>query len=227
MKLLTKRKLVTVLLATVGVMGVLAASFFAPMHAAPAAKKPVAKKISFLENDIGDVASLLHIEKRMCEIELRSENSITQIGVDIEVYKDGQKQRTNWSLPRFNVNNYGVVKPSFNRVQVALFAADLDYLPLAGAINRHHRVQVKMAIPGSSSEASIDVPKELFDFSHVSTSGRFRLEAGSATEVPLFWMLSMPAVTHTVTGPDDSVSEFIEKNSKGNLLIVYLRVQKQ
>jgi hypothetical protein len=219
MMLLTKRKLATLFVAMVGVMGVLAASFFTPMRAAPFAKKTLATKITFRRDDIGDVASLLEIQKHVCEVELRPQVPFERLSLDIEIYKDGQKQKTSPSGLAFEYNKWEKIIP----VKVAFLVADLDYLPLRGAVKNHHRMQVKMALKGSGSRSNTDVPKELFDFSHVSGSGPFPPQAGSATEAPLFFI---KARSRGLTDAG-TVSEFLEKNAEGDVLIAYLRVRKE
>jgi hypothetical protein len=233
MMLLTKLKLVTMCLAAVGVMGVLAASFFGPMRAAdekptepksapqPAAKETLASTITRLDNDIGDVASLLKIYKRVCEVELQPLKKSTTLGVDIEVYKDGRKRNTYKPITFSNVGNLSGQKPI--RVKVAVLAADLDYLPLADARKNHCRVQVDFALPGAQSSSAVDVDKEMFDFTHTAGGGWFPREAGSATETPLFWDLARSRVIADA----NTVPEIRERNPKGDLLIVYLRVRKE
>ncbi|HTU93277.1 MAG TPA: RNA polymerase sigma factor, partial [Gemmataceae bacterium] len=129
MMLLTKLKFAAVLLATVGVMGVLAASFFAPMRAAddkpaepkpappPAVKKTLATKITHRADDIGDVASLLHITKRVCEVELQPLKGRTNLSVEMDLYKDGKKQPTHFSSGLSSTYEAPV------RAKVALLAA--------------------------------------------------------------------------------------------------------
>lgn len=212
--LLTKMKLAAMFVATVSVTGLLAAPFFAP------AKKTLVKKITRLDNDIGDVASLLHVQKQVLEVELHPKIPFTNMSVEIEIYKDGQKQITNLPRPRFSI---GKRDHPIDRAKIALLAADLDYLPLAQAVKGHHRVQVEIELKGARTAGSTDVPKELFDFSRVSASGRFPPEAGSETEAQLFYL---KARSHELTGAD-TVPEFIQKNSKGDVLIVYLRVRNE
>lgn len=188
------------------------------MRAAPAAKKTLATKITFRGDDIGDVASLLEIQKHVCEVELRPNVPFERLSLDIEFYKDGQKQKTSPSGLAFEkVGKWEKIIP----VKVAFLVADLDYLPLRGAVKNHHRMQVKMALKGSNSRSNTDVPKELFDFSHVSGSGPFPPEASSATEAPLFFI---KARSRELTNAH-TVSEFLEKNAKGDVLIAYLRVR--
>lgn len=234
MMLLTKPKLATVLLATVGVMGVLAASFFAPMHAAdeqpaepkpapaPAAKTTLATKITFRENDIGDVATLLRIEKKVCEVELQPQKPHTLFGVDIEVYKDGRKAKT------YVTGAVGSHKAI--RAKVALLAADSDYLPLAGARAKHCRMKITFGVYSDTGHATnsneIDVPKKLFDLSHDNSFGNFSPDAGSATEMPLFY-LHVNRSNQTVREGHGTVPELIKNNPKEDFLIVYLRVRKE
>ncbi len=229
--LLTKLKLAALSVATLGVMSILAISFLAPMRAAnekpveiqtapqAAAENPLATKITFRGDDIGDVASLLEIQKLVCEVELRPKIPFERLSLDIEIYKDGQKQKTSPSGLAFKDDEWEKIIP----VKVAFLVADLDYLPLRGAVKNHHRMQMKMALKGGYSRGNADVPKELFDFSRVSGSGPFPPEAGSATEAPLLYI---KARSRGITNAK-SVSEFLEKNSKGDVLIAYLRVRKE
>ncbi len=230
--LLTKVKLATVFLAMVGVMSVLTASFFAPMRAAdekraepnpapaPAVKKTLATKITHRENDIGDVASVLHITKHVCAVELQPLEGFASFSVVVEVYKDGKKRNT------YGDNGvYSLANPT--GAEVALFASDLDYLPLANAPKNHFRMQINVNLSsrnggGVGGNNTVDVPKEMFDFSRAGGSS-FSREAASATEVPLFWLT---ARSKEVIGMP-TVSGVIEKNSKGDLLIAYLRLRKE
>lgn len=236
MMLLTKLKLATVFVAMVGVMGVLAASFFAPMRAAeekPAEPNPapasvaiktLARKITHPEEDMGDVATLLHIKKQMCEVELQLEPhtqpSFTFLGEDVEVYKDGRKTKT-------YVGSSGAVdKPK--RARVALLAADLDYLPLAGGHKNHCRMKITCGVFSDSGNAQgsteIEVPKEVFDFSRVNCQAYFPIEAASATEMPLFYFgVNRSGETYGA----NTVVELFKKNPKADFLIVYLRVRKK
>ncbi len=233
MMLLTKLKLATVFLAIVGVMGVLTASFFAPMRAADdkpaeakpapeaAAKKTLATKITHREDDIGDVASVLHITKRVCAVELRPMEGFASFSLAVEIYKDGKKRNTYGDNGVYSLANATGAK-------VALFAADLNYLPLANAQKDHYRMQISVNFSsrngaGSGGNSTIDVPKALFDFSSEVGSGWFSAGAASATEVPLFYLT---ARSKQVTGMP-TVSGVIEKNSEGDLLIVYLRMRKE
>jgi hypothetical protein len=228
---LTKLQLTAVFMATLGVMSILAASFFAPMRAAneklveletapqAAATYPLATKITFRGDDIGDLASLLEIRKLVCEVELRPKVPFERLSLDVEFYKDGQKQKTAPAGLAFKADEWEKIIP----VKVAFLVADLDYLPLRGAVKNHHRMQVKMALKGGFSRGNTDVPKELFDFSRVSGSGPFPPKASSATEAPL---LFIKARSRDLTNAD-TVSEFLEKNSTGDVLIVYLRVRKE
>lgn len=231
MMLLTKLKLAVVLVATVGVMGVLAASLFAPMRAAeekpaepnfaqaPVARKTLATKITHREEDIGDVAALLHIHKQMCEVELQLK-PLTTLGADVEVYKDGQKTKT------YVGSSGSVDKPK--RAKVSLLAADLDYLPLAGGHKNHCRMKLTGGVFSDHGKAQgsseIDVPKEVFDFRRVNCQGDFAIEAGSATEMPLFYF-GVNRSDGTIGA--NTVAELFKKNPKGDFLIVYLRVRKK
>ena len=233
MMLLTKLKLASVLLAMLGVMGVLTASFFPPMRAAedkpeelkpgpaPAAKKTLAEKITHRENDFGDVASLLHIRKQVFEVGLRPLKEHSLLGVDIEVYKDGRKVKT------YEEGNVSAAKPL--RAKIALLAADLDYLPLAGAREKHCRMKIELQVHsdlGSAGTASeIDIPKDLFDFSRVNSQNSFvSAKAGSATEMPLFWF-QVNRSTEFLGA--DTVPKLLETNPKGDFLVVYLRVREK
>jgi RNA polymerase sigma factor (sigma-70 family) len=243
MMFLTKVKLATVFLAAVGMLGVLTASFFVPTQAAdekpkaelkpaaePAAKETLVTKLTLLEEDraLDDIESLLHIHKDVYEVNLRSE--LPTLGVDIEVYKDGQKQKTDWNLPYLDVTRRGKEQP-IQRARLTLLTADLDHLLLAGARKGHCRLQTSLAFCGNKgdgwcakSSSSVDVPKALFDFSGGGTSGVFSAEAGSATKAPLFFLITGSA---TVTSPMNTVAEVIEKHSKGDLLIVSLHIRKK
>lgn len=232
MMLLTKLKLAGVFLATVGVMGVLAASFFAPMRAAdekpaepkpvpgPVAKMTLATKITHRKNDFGDVESLLHIRKQVCEVDLRPLKALTPLGVEIEVYKDGRKIKT--------YGPWSVATAKQPRAKVAVLAADLDYLPLAGAREKHCRMKIDFLLSSGKAAAStgseIDVPKELFDFSRVSNQNPFDTKAGSATEMPLFYFQVNRSTQVVGAG---AVPDLLKRNPKGDFLIVYLRVRKR
>jgi RNA polymerase sigma factor (sigma-70 family) len=232
MMLLTKLKFAGMFLAAVGVMGVLAASFFAPMRAAdeklaepnlapaPAAKEKLVKKITHHEIEVGDVESLLHIRKHVCDVQLRFLKPFTTIGVDIEVYKDGRKVQT------YEEGNVSVNKPI--RAHIALLAADLDYLRLAGAQEKHCRMRIELKVfghPGGAGTSSeIDVPKELFDFSRVNSQNTFPVEGGSVDEMPLFWF--QVNRTKKFVGAD-TIPELLKRNPKGDFLIVCLRIRKK
>jgi hypothetical protein len=240
MMFLTKVKLATVFLAVVGVLGVLTASFFAPMRAAdekppaepkpaaePAAKETLVTKITRLEEDrdLEDLESLLHIGKHVKEVRLRPGVPLS-IGVDIELYKDGQKQEPHWNLSNLDFAGSGG-EEQLQRVRVTFLTADLDHLPLAGARKGHCRVQMSLRIwdkEGGYSQGGLrdDVPKTLFDFTRCSASG-FNPEAGSATEAPLLYFMGGGKVYKGA----GTVSELLEKNPKGDFLIVYLRVRKK
>ena len=232
MMLLTKLKFAGVFLAAVGVMGMLAASFFAPMRAAdekpaepkpapqPAAQEKLVKKITHRENDIGDVESLLHIRKQMCEVELKPLKDRTLLGVDIEVYKDGRKMKT------YKEGNVSAAKAI--GAKIALLAADLDYLRLADAHEKHCRMKIELKVysdEGSAGTASeIDIPKELFDFTRVNSQYTFSAEGGSATEMPLFWFQTNRS--NEFIGAN-TMAELLKRNPKGDFLTVYLRVRKK
>lgn len=235
MMLLTKLKMAAAFVATAGVVGLSAAAFFAPVRAtieettvrkpvpAAAAKKPLATKITPLRNDIGDVASLLHINKKICEVDLRPEGPFMVLSVEVEIYKDGQKQKTRLSGPTWEDANLRKGKP-IKGLKIALLAADLDYLPLAGALKGRQRVELKTEHVGSTASGSTDVPKELFDFSRVGPSGSFGGEVGSATEAPLFYFAVNQLNRFAFAG---TVSELLERNPKSDFLIVYLRVRER
>jgi RNA polymerase sigma factor (sigma-70 family) len=236
MMLLTKLKVAGVFLAAVGVIGVLAASFFAPMRAAddkpvepkPAleAKKTLATKITHHERDLGDVAPMLGIVKRVCEVELQPRKGPGCFHVVVEIYKDGKKRKSFGEEDSHSVDN-----PI--RAQIALLGVDLDHLPLNGGDKKHCRMQLDFNLLGSGgsrgdSSVTIDIEKELFDFGSVGGGGIgggdwFPREAGSATETPLFWLV---ARSNRSFG-DSTVSGVIKKNPKGDLLIAYLRERKQ
>jgi RNA polymerase sigma factor (sigma-70 family) len=233
--LLTKLKLATVLLASLGMVGVLAASLFTPMRAAdeqaaeakpapvPAANDKLASKITHRENEFGDVSSFLRIRKQVCEVELRPLKPHATIGVDIIVYKDGRKTKT-----VYEGGNLSVDKPV--RAKIALLAADLDYLRLAGAREKHCRMKIEFQLStdtGSAATTSseIDVPKDLFDFSRINSQNTFvSAKAGSTTEMPLFWFCVNPSGTFHGS---DTVPELLEKHPKTDFLIAYLRVRNQ
>jgi len=187
---------------------------------APAVKKTLATKITHRENDIGDVASVLHITKQVCAVELQPLEGFASFSVVVEVYKDGKKRNT------YGDNGvYSLANPT--GAEVALFASDLDYLPLANAPKNHFRMQINVNLSSRNGAAvggnsTVDVPKEMFDFSRAGGSS-FSREAASATEVPLFWLT---ARSKEVIGMP-TVSGVIEKNSKGDLLIAYLRLRKE
>lgn len=237
MMLLTKLKFAAVFVAMVGVTGMLAASLLAPMRAAeekptepnpaPAsvAKKTLATKITHRDEDMGDVATLLHIQKQMCEVELQSEPRtqppFTFLGEDVEVYKNGQKTKT-------YVGSSGAVDGP-KRAKVALLAADLDYLPLAGGHKNHCRMKITCGVFGDAGNTQgsneIEVPKEVFDFSRANCQGYFPIEAAFATEMPLFYF----GVNHRSDGTygANTVPELFKKNPKADFLIVYLRVRQK
>jgi RNA polymerase sigma factor (sigma-70 family) len=238
MVFLTKVKLATVFLATMGVLGVLTASFFAPMRAAdekqaaepktpaePAVKETLVTKITPLEEnrDFEDLQSLLHIGKTVKDVRLRPGVPL-DIGVDIELYKDGQKQEPHWGLCNLDFGGSGG-EEQLQRARVTFLTADLDHLPLAGARKGHCRVQMSLRIwdkEGGYSEGGLrdDVPKALFDFTHCFAHG-FKPEAGSATEAPLLYFTGGGKEYRFAS----TVSELLKKNPKGDFVIVYLRVR--
>lgn len=232
MMLRTKLKFATVFLATVCVMGALATSFFAPMRAAdekpaeakpapqPVAEERLVTKITHREVEVGDVESLLHIRKQVCDVKMRPLKPFTTIGVDIEVYKDGRKVQT------YEEGNVSMTKPT--RARIALLAADVDYLRLAGAPEKHSRMKIELKVfgdpAGAGSSSEIDVPKELFDFSRVNSQNTFPVEGGSVDEMPLFWF--QVNRTKNFIGAD-RMPQLLKRNPKSDFLLVCLRLRKK
>ncbi|HTU93836.1 MAG TPA: hypothetical protein VMF69_27395, partial [Gemmataceae bacterium] len=152
----------------------------------------------------------------------------TNLSVEMDLYKDGKKQPTHFSSGLSSTYEAPV------RAKVALLAADLDYLPLAplaGAQKERFRMQILLRLPMSwggegGTGMTMDVSPLTFDFSRVNGGNGFPPQAGSETEVPLFWLFVRPEEVKGVIGMD-TVSGVIEKNAKGDLLIAYLRLWKK
>ena len=68
----------------------------------------------------------------------------------------------------------------------------------------------------------MDIPKSVFDFSRGCSSGTFPRDHGSATEVPLFYLLTN---ANEIVGAD-TVAEVLAKNDKADVLIVSLWTPK-
>jgi RNA polymerase sigma factor (sigma-70 family) len=167
---------------------------------------------------IGDPGSILHIQKFNCGLEVAREEECNLV-VELEVYKDGRK--VNYSIKGGGVSS---TSGGSRLARIALQAADLDYLPLAGGGKGQCRVQIEMEMDGgyTRSSTTTDVPKDVFDFSKRLSSGDFVGSAGSATESPLFYLTAGKTSTIAAT----SVQDVIKDHPKGDLLIAYLRIAK-
>jgi hypothetical protein len=164
---------------------------------------------------------------------MRPAKTLKALGVDIELYKKGQKQETDF----FNQDHFPDASQDLpiDRVKVAMLVADLDYLPLAGSPKGHYRVQVQMGTFRNEGRqwhgtltGAADVPKDLFDFNGAGGSGAFILRTGSATVVPLFYVYRFVGDSRP-KGPvaSETVSKLIEWNSTGDVLVVSMRARKE
>jgi RNA polymerase sigma factor (sigma-70 family) len=193
-----------------------------PDEAKPQAQKEASPKVTMKAVDIDDVASILHIYKHSGEVKFSE--PLKKAGLRLAYYKAGKlKQKYDGGL-----NDFSGIAEKAGAARFSLQAADLDYLPLAGGEKGSCRLQTDFRLVSTGGRelggdgGSVDVPKSVFDFSQGSSSGTFPRDAGSATEVPLFYVLTN---THNFIGAD-TVAEVLAKNDKADVLIVSLWTPK-
>jgi RNA polymerase sigma factor (sigma-70 family) len=210
----------------------------APDESKPQAKKEAATKVVLKEPDMDDVASILHIFKESGTVPLHA--PIQKAGLKIEFYKGGRlvKQLPDPDMkePPFlwGVADFGT---QLEAARFSLQIADLDYLPLGGEKKGFSRIQLHLAfvLAGSYSTGrggstnlsgggtlTQDVSKDAFDFKWSTGASAFRGEAGSATELPLFYVLANtkdPVYAKTA-------ADLIAKNDKADIMIVSLLTTK-
>jgi RNA polymerase sigma factor (sigma-70 family) len=194
----------------------------APDEAKPKAQKDAAPKVTMKAQDLDDVASILHIYKHSGEVQFSE--PIKKAGLRLAYYKAGKlKQKSDGGLDDISATAWKPVAARFS-----LQAADLDYLPLAAGEKGSCRLQVNFRFVGADGRdiggdsGSVDVRKSVFDFTQGGGSGTFPRDAGSATEVPLFYLLTN---THQDNGAD-TVAELLARNDKADILIVSLWTPK-
>ncbi len=243
----TKMKLVLAGLFVLGVAGAVAVGYGmapAPDDGKPAPPGRAAAKVVLKPSDVDDVASILHIYKISGKVQFNG--PIKKVGLKLEFYKAGQLKRTVDAVGLIDIS--GIAEKA-DAARFSLQAADLDYLPLAGGEKNSYRLQLNLQLLAAGSGTlvsggqrnvedegqlvargdwvsavggSTDIPKDLFDFSHAGGSAAFPAEAGSPTEVPLFYLL---ANTNESVGAD-TPAKVLAKNAKADVLIVSLWAPK-
>jgi hypothetical protein len=211
---------------TIGVLGAGTGLLTWPTRAAdagqekqPEAQGRLARRVTRQTPAVGDIASVLHIHKTYCEVDLGAAPRSGTFVVEFELYKKGRK--TNSPLSGGGVG-VAAHSPVPRQAKISVQAVDLDYLPLAGGAKGHCRVKVDLDVGSTVCGTSADVPKSVFDFSKVSGSSAFPATAGSPTEVPLFFLL---ANTNKIVGAS-TVKGVIESNSEADVLIAFLRLAR-
>jgi RNA polymerase sigma factor (sigma-70 family) len=196
----------------------------APDEAKPKAQKDAAPKVTMKAPDVDDIASLLHIHKYSGEVKFSE--PLKKAGLRLAYYKAGKlKQQSDGGLNDFSATSWKVDVARFS-----LQAADLDYLPLAGGEKGSCRLQMNChffstgGLDIGGADGSVDVPKSVFDFTQDGGTAAFPPGAGSATEVPLFYLLKMNN-THQDNG-GNTVAELLARNDKADILIVSLWTPK-
>jgi RNA polymerase sigma factor (sigma-70 family) len=222
---MNRLRIAAAVVVALGLLGIGTGLLGRPMRAADprpdqtsAAQERLARRISRQQPQVGDIASVLHIHKTYCEVELGAPPPGATFVPEFDVYKNGHKVG-------FRLSGAGIGCPPgtvARQAKLSLQAADLDYLKLGNGPKGNCRLQVDMEIDSTGSGSAIDVPKEIFDFSKVVGSSSFPATLSSAAEVPLFWLA---ANTTKVTGAD-TVQGVIDSNRDGDLLIAYLRLAR-
>lgn len=222
---MTKFTIVAAAVLGFSLLGLGTGLFTWPMRAAdageqkpPEAQGTLARQITRQQPALGDLASVLHIHKSYCEVEFRTVPRSVTLRVEFELYKKGQKT----GLDLGGGGAIQIADRVYKQAKISLQAVDLDYLPLAGGQKRHCRVQVDLEVDSIQSGSGTDIPKATFDFSQVRGNSGFSVEAGSPTEVPLFFLVAN--INKIIGG--NTVKEVIDRNQEGELLIAFLRVAK-
>ncbi len=185
---------------------------------------PPAPKVVLKAADQDDVASILHIYKQSGVVHFAG--PINKAGLKLTFYKAGRRVNQNIDAGLWDVAG---IAEKMAGARFSLQIADLDYLPLAGGKKDSCRYQINFqfisaasgALTGGGS-ATADVPKDVFDFGQGNSASTLGGETGSATELPLFYVLSN---TNEFVGAN-TVDDVVAKNNKADILIVSLWTPK-
>jgi hypothetical protein len=177
--------------------------------------KPQVTSVTVRDPAIDDVDQLLHITRRSGRVVLGADAPTGRL--EIEFYEGGKKLPITIRGGGYDVRRSPADKRT---VDFSLQAADLDWLKLGDGPKGHCRVMLKLATASVGATATNDVPKDLFDFRQVTGGSSFDAKAATATDVPLFWLVT--DTNWVVGGP--TVEKVIELNPKGKLAIAFLRL---
>ncbi|HEV3166815.1 MAG TPA: hypothetical protein VGZ22_22500 [Isosphaeraceae bacterium] len=197
---------------TAGIVVCAASGLLMVSAAAPDADSPIAKSITVESPDVGAIESVLHIEKRTGSFELHSPVEVVSLGIDF--YRDGDKVG---ERPKLITQ---VLPPGEKTGKFSVHIVDLDYLPLEGGKKDHSRIQLELSFGSTRGRIAHDLPRSEFDFGKSFGSGGFNVDAGTSTEVPLFYMA---AGAHGFKG--GKTIDHIIKNNKGVVAIVSLHIR--
>jgi len=184
--------------------------------ACPQDEKVRAKGITVTEPELGDLYSLLHVQKYSGTFALQG--NVSEVGLRIDFYKNGRK-----TSESFTGGWDAVSEPRPRSGRCSIQVADLDYLPLAGGKKGTLRfyVALTMVDKGTSTISwEHDIPKAVFDPSRsMRGGGTFSGEALEKGEIPLFWRLTQDG-NHAGTG--NSPDEVLKENPVADIMIAYL-----
>ena len=191
------------------------ASAGAPAHPAQGSSTAI-KSVQTREPEVGDLASLLRVQKIVTDFALQGKTS--RVAARMEFYRGGKK---------IQETTLGPVAASGNDVQgkFAILIADLDYLPLGGGKPGTCRLDASLSsISGESRSyrnASSDLPKDVMDLSKFVGGGTFAGRPSDKGEFALYWRIANSGDSVSATTPEG----VLEKNPKADLMIVFLKVE--
>jgi hypothetical protein len=176
----------------------------------------IAQKITLNEPRFDGVEEALHIISKSGTLELAAPRS--RATLEIEGYKDGQQ------LPL--VQAVGVESRAAGTYRFTVQIIDMDYLTLGDGKKGHSRLLVKLGVNdeiGSHAMSSPrDVPKDMLDFSKMTSGAPFKPKASTEDRVPLFWMIGNTNDVKSGQTPE----EVVRANPHGDLAIVSIRLSK-
>jgi hypothetical protein len=161
------------------------------LAALAAAGQPPARPVRSLKLDpvpFDDVSDVLRVLKRTVRFTLAEDAPEGALYVDF--YNAGKKVRGRLETGfGYNV----ALRPEDKReFQFGVQFADLDYLPLGSGPKDHVRMLLKLRVGNDlmTVSATKDIPKSVFDYSKGIGGGQFPETSGTATEVPLFYVVT-------------------------------------
>jgi hypothetical protein len=175
----------------------------------------IAEEITPLKIPFDDLGDALHVQRIHGTLRLREPRANSS--VEVELYHDGKKLRD-----RILGASSAQASQDF---EFSLQAIDLDYLRLGDAPKNSCRLLIKIGQKGATLSQSLDLPKNQGDFffRKQKSSGVFDEQASTVDRVPLAFFFSSDA--ESVMFPGVPNPDEYKKLTKGDLLIVYLRVK--